>query len=77
MSKQESKKEPKAEVVVPKFESAKITAKIRFVGPDGVMRKFNETHIVAMALEDPKKKGMIWRMGMNGDEREKITEASS
>jgi len=67
-------KKSKANVVVPQFETAKITAKIMFIGPDGVARKFNEKHIVAMALEDPKIPGKIWRMGMNGAERDELTE---
>jgi len=62
----------KPKVVVPKFESAKITAKIRFIGPDGIMRKFDESHIVAMALEDPKVKGKIWRLGIDDETRESV-----
>lgn len=54
------------------FETAKITAKIRFIDAKGVMRKFNEKHIVAMALEDPKIKGKIWRIGMNGADKDEI-----
>lgn len=37
-----------------------LKAKIRFIGPDGVLRKFNEDNIIIITLRDAK--GKIWTL---------------
>lgn len=54
------------------FETAKITANIRFIDGNGVMRKFNENHIIAIALQDPKNKDKVWRMGTSKTDKDEI-----
>ena len=43
-----------------KIGGGQLVAKIKFIGPDGVLRKFNEDNIVIITLKDGK--GRIWTL---------------